>query len=269
MKCPRCQHENETAAKFCEECATPLPRTCTECGRQLSLTAKFCPEYAHPTGLSAAPAAAPQFASPQSYTPRHLAERRVSSRREISWVTAPREYHPATIAAKDIMREILSPSLTAPPRSSVGNGRYVAWEELKRLAEDSHPVQPMEALRTVLAYWLIAAFEPRKFRSDRALTFATAYAVFRLRELGTVRSTWDADRRAIKVSAVPGSEALEYFGMVLRRRLGVYLIGVERTMLAELEAQQQRARDLASLCFPASRGCEEPASLGTTVTTTT
>ncbi len=85
MKCPRCQHENETAAKFCEECATPLPRTCTECGRQLSLTAKFCPEYAHPTGLSAAPAAAPQFASPQSYTPRHLAERRVSSRREISW----------------------------------------------------------------------------------------------------------------------------------------------------------------------------------------
>jgi hypothetical protein len=40
-------------------------------------------------------------------------------------------------------------------------------------------------------------------------------------------------------------------------------------MLAELEAQQQRARDLASLCFPASRGCEEPASLGTTVTTTT
>jgi hypothetical protein len=128
------------------------------------------------------------------------------------------------------MREILSPSLAAPPKKLRGNGRYVAWEELKRLAEDSHPVQPMEALRTVLAYWLIAAFEPRKFRSDRALTFATAYAVFRLRELGTVRSTWDADRqKAIKVSAVPGSEALEYFGMVLRRRLGVYLIGVERT----------------------------------------
>jgi len=24
MKCPRCQHENRVAAKFCEECATPL-----------------------------------------------------------------------------------------------------------------------------------------------------------------------------------------------------------------------------------------------------
>lgn len=24
MKCPRCEHENETGAKFCEECAAPL-----------------------------------------------------------------------------------------------------------------------------------------------------------------------------------------------------------------------------------------------------
>jgi len=26
MKCPRCQHENEAGAKFCEECAAPLAR---------------------------------------------------------------------------------------------------------------------------------------------------------------------------------------------------------------------------------------------------
>jgi predicted amidophosphoribosyltransferase len=24
MQCPRCQHENSSRAKFCEECATPL-----------------------------------------------------------------------------------------------------------------------------------------------------------------------------------------------------------------------------------------------------
>jgi hypothetical protein len=24
MKCPRCEHENRSAAKFCEECATPF-----------------------------------------------------------------------------------------------------------------------------------------------------------------------------------------------------------------------------------------------------
>jgi hypothetical protein len=28
MKCPRCQHDNETGAKFCEDCATPLARPC-------------------------------------------------------------------------------------------------------------------------------------------------------------------------------------------------------------------------------------------------
>jgi len=66
MKCPRCQHENEAAAKFCEECATPLARACTECGQQLSPAAKFCPECAHPTWLSGAPTSAPQFASPTS-----------------------------------------------------------------------------------------------------------------------------------------------------------------------------------------------------------
>jgi class 3 adenylate cyclase/tetratricopeptide (TPR) repeat protein len=80
MKCPRCQHENKTGAKFCEECAAPLARACVNCGEQLSPTAKFCPECAHPTGLSGAPPAAPQFASPQSYTPRHLAEKILTSR---------------------------------------------------------------------------------------------------------------------------------------------------------------------------------------------
>ncbi|MBI2152861.1 MAG: zinc-ribbon domain-containing protein [Candidatus Rokubacteria bacterium] len=28
MRCSRCQHENPAQAKFCEECATPLGRTC-------------------------------------------------------------------------------------------------------------------------------------------------------------------------------------------------------------------------------------------------
>jgi hypothetical protein len=42
MKCPRCEHDNEAGAKFCEECATPLARACTKCGRQLSPAAKFC-----------------------------------------------------------------------------------------------------------------------------------------------------------------------------------------------------------------------------------
>jgi len=80
MKCPRCQHENEAGAKFCEECAAPLARTCGHCGRQLSPTAKFCPECAHWTGLAAEAPTARRFTSPESYTPRHLAERILSSK---------------------------------------------------------------------------------------------------------------------------------------------------------------------------------------------
>src|SRR6516225_11597077 len=82
MKCPKCQHENEAGAKFCEECAAPVPRVCTNCGRQLSPTAKFCPECASPTGFAAAPPqkAKDSFASPEVYTPKHLVEKILSSR---------------------------------------------------------------------------------------------------------------------------------------------------------------------------------------------
>ena len=55
MQCPRCQHQNPSQAKFCEECATPLVRTCANCGTQLSPRAKFCPECAHPLAAGTAP----------------------------------------------------------------------------------------------------------------------------------------------------------------------------------------------------------------------
>jgi hypothetical protein len=80
MRCSRCQHENEASAKFCEECAAPMPRACANCGRRLSPTAKFCPECAQPTGLPPAPPRASQFASPESYTPKYLAEKILTSR---------------------------------------------------------------------------------------------------------------------------------------------------------------------------------------------
>jgi len=78
MKCSRCQHENPSAAKFCEECAAPLARACANCGTQLSATAKFCPECSHPAARSTA--AQPQFTSPENYTPKHLAEKILTSK---------------------------------------------------------------------------------------------------------------------------------------------------------------------------------------------
>lgn len=78
MKCSRCQHENPSGAKFCEECATPLARTCANCGTQLSATAKYCPECAHPVAAGAV--SQRRFSSPETYTPKHLAEKILTSK---------------------------------------------------------------------------------------------------------------------------------------------------------------------------------------------
>ena len=80
MKCARCHHENESSAKFCEECAAPLGRVCASCGRQLSPTAKFCPECAHPTGRAEAPRSSSRFGAPDSYTPKYIADRILTSK---------------------------------------------------------------------------------------------------------------------------------------------------------------------------------------------
>ena len=80
MNCPRCRHENGAGAKFCEECAAPLARTCANCGRQLSPSAKFCTECAHPAGTADVTSTVRRFASPESYTPKHLAERILTSK---------------------------------------------------------------------------------------------------------------------------------------------------------------------------------------------
>jgi class 3 adenylate cyclase/tetratricopeptide (TPR) repeat protein len=80
MKCPRCQHESDAGAKFCERCAAPLARTCASCGQLLSPAARFCGACAHPTGLAAAPPPSRRFDSPARYTPKHLAEKILTSR---------------------------------------------------------------------------------------------------------------------------------------------------------------------------------------------
>jgi len=78
MKCPQCEFENRPQAKFCEECAAPLARTCANCGTQLSATAKFCPECAHP--VTGGVVTQRRFASPETYTPKHLAEKILTSK---------------------------------------------------------------------------------------------------------------------------------------------------------------------------------------------
>ena len=82
MKCPRCQHENQLDAVFCEECGSRLEGVCPNCGAQNRAGAKFCRKCGG--GLVQAPgtsqASPSRFSSPEIYTPKHLAEKILTSR---------------------------------------------------------------------------------------------------------------------------------------------------------------------------------------------
>jgi class 3 adenylate cyclase/tetratricopeptide (TPR) repeat protein len=78
MKCPNCLHDNRIEARFCEQCAAPLARTCANCGSSASSTAKFCAQCGHP--LPSVGDESSRFGSPKDYTPQHLAEKILISR---------------------------------------------------------------------------------------------------------------------------------------------------------------------------------------------
>src|SRR5262249_53856507 len=81
MKCPRCEHENQLDAAFCEECGSRLEAICASCGEQNRATAKFCRKcgerLVQESGGSQAPS---RFSSPETYTPKHLAEKILTSK---------------------------------------------------------------------------------------------------------------------------------------------------------------------------------------------
>src|SRR5262249_61225184 len=78
MKCPRCQHENPSQAKFCLECGARLAHRCGQCGTELPAGAKFCLEGGQAGG--GPNAAQDRFSSPESYTPKYLAEKILTSK---------------------------------------------------------------------------------------------------------------------------------------------------------------------------------------------
>src|SRR5262249_4203296 len=52
MRCSSCGAENREGAKFCSECAAPIPVKCTHCGVSNRPAAKFCDECAAPLSAS-------------------------------------------------------------------------------------------------------------------------------------------------------------------------------------------------------------------------
>ena len=55
MQCPACQHENKSAARFCEGCGERLARECPSCGEEVGPQARFCSACDAAIGESTAP----------------------------------------------------------------------------------------------------------------------------------------------------------------------------------------------------------------------
>src|SRR5690349_9535712 len=75
MRCPRCQQDSPSSAKFCPKCGARLTPVCAGCGTNLPVGARFCLECGQPVeGTS------PPQRNPEAYTPKHLAEKILTSR---------------------------------------------------------------------------------------------------------------------------------------------------------------------------------------------
>jgi len=79
MQCPRCQHENPPAARFCNGCGARMELACAQCGQVNPSGSRFCNGCGAKLG-DPAPTPQGRFASPESYTPKHLAEKILTSK---------------------------------------------------------------------------------------------------------------------------------------------------------------------------------------------
>jgi len=60
MKCPQCQFDNPSSAKFCNACGSKLELACPQCGNVNPPGSKFCNECGHNLALTPAPAESSQ-----------------------------------------------------------------------------------------------------------------------------------------------------------------------------------------------------------------
>ncbi len=206
MKCPRCQHGNEAGAKFCEECAAPLARTCTHCGRQLSPTAKFCPECARPTGLTPTSSTAQRFGSPETYTPKHLAEKILTSRAALEG-----ERKQVTVLFAD-----LKGSMELLADRDPEEARKLLDPVLERMMEAVHHYEG--TVNQVMGDGIMALFGAPLAHEDHAVR--ACYAALRMQDV--VRHYSDELRRAqgvevqIRVGVNSGEVVVRSIGSDLR-----------------------------------------------------
>src|SRR5262245_39277692 len=166
MQCPRCQTENPSQAKFCQECATALARRCSQCTTQLPAQAKFCPECAHP--VSPPDSAQSRFATPDRYTPKHLAERILPSK--------------AALEGKRKQVTVLLPALKGPMELLADRdpeeARKLLDPVLERMMEAVHHYEG--TVNQVMGDGIMALFGAPLAHEDHAVR--ACYAAMRMRE---------------------------------------------------------------------------------------
>src|SRR5713101_5585679 len=206
MRCPRCQHENEADAEFCEECAAPLARTCANCGRQLTPTAKFCPECAQPTTAAPATPMAPRFGTPQTYTPKHLAEKILTSKAAVEG-----ERKQVTVLFAD-----LKGSMELLADRDPEEARKLLDPVLERMMEAVHRYEG--TVNQVMGDGIMALFGAPRAHEDHAVR--ACYAALRMQE--SVRQYADGIRRdegvsiQIRVGVNSGDVVVRSIGSDLR-----------------------------------------------------
>ncbi len=78
MKCPICEQDNPSAAKYCLGCGARLGVECSACGCKLPAGSRFCFECGAKVGSDGV--SAPRFTAPDAYTPKFLAEKILTTR---------------------------------------------------------------------------------------------------------------------------------------------------------------------------------------------
>ena len=165
MKCPRCQHENAEAAKFCGECGTRLETVCPACQAANPLANKFCHECGVPLG-GGPPTA--KFASPDAYTPPHLAEKILTSRS-----TVEGERKQVTVLFAD-----LKGSMELLADRDPEEARKVLDPVLERMMEAIHHYEG--TVNQVLGDGIMALFGAPLAHEDHAVR--ACYAALRMQE---------------------------------------------------------------------------------------
>ncbi len=74
-RCPQCDHDNPTAARFCNGCGAQLETRCAACGQPNPPASRFCNSCGQPLGDTTTPRR-----TPDTYTPKHLAEKILTSK---------------------------------------------------------------------------------------------------------------------------------------------------------------------------------------------